>query len=55
MVKKTEKTNKIKKIKKTEKNNNPISYREFKELLSGLTDEELTQVCDWLSSRQRMP
>lgn len=55
MVKKTEKTNKIKKIKKTEKNNNFISYRKFKELLSGLTDEELTQVCDLLSSRQRTP
>ena len=39
---------KLNKIKQPKKENNAMSKKEFNDLLSGLTDEELNQVCDWL-------
>lgn len=41
---------KFKKPLKIKEENKPTPYNDFKELLSGLTDEELTQVSDWLSN-----
>jgi hypothetical protein len=32
-----------------------MSKQEFYSLVEGLTDEELSQVYDWLSNRQRTP
>ena len=46
---------KIKKIKKPEKRNNNLSYSEFKDLLSGLSDEEINRFCDLLSNLQQKP
>ncbi len=39
---------KLNKIKQPKKENNAMSKEEFNDLISGLTDEELNQVCDWL-------
>lgn len=39
---------KLNKIKQPKKENNAMSKEEFNDLMSGLTDEELNQVCDWL-------
>ena len=45
---------KFKKIKPPKKEDNKkLSKEEFNELMSGLTDEELNQVYDWLLSPQR--
>lgn len=44
---------KIKPPKKDNTNNKGLSKEEFNELMSGLTDEELNQVCDWLLNPQR--
>ncbi len=48
---------KFKKIKKpdntTNKKKNKLSFEEFKDIVSGLTDEELNLVGDWLSDRQQ--
>jgi hypothetical protein len=41
--------------KKTKKRNNKMTYLEFKEMLSGLTDEEISQVYGWLSVQQQKP
>ncbi len=46
---------KIKKIVKPSKRNNNMSYQNFRELLSDLTDEELDQVSDWLLDPQQRP
>lgn len=39
--------------KKSIKRNNKMTFPQLKELLSGLTDEEINQVCDWLSVQQQ--
>ena len=52
MYKKFKKT---KKPSKTINKNNKISFEEFKSIVSGLTDEELSLVGDWLSNRQQKP
>lgn len=44
---------KIKSPKKPNKRNNKMTYSDFKKLLAGLTDEEINQVCDWLSNQQQ--
>lgn len=51
----------VKKIKKSKKATAPIcleayvSYEEFKEMMSGLTDEELSLVSAWLLDHQHKP
>lgn len=45
----------VKRIKESEKATAPISYGEFKEMMSGLTDDELNLVSDWLLDRQQKP
>ena len=39
---------KMNKIKQPKKENNAMSKEEFNDLISGLTDEEISQVYDWL-------
>lgn len=55
MQKKFKKNQKTKKPNKTINKNNKISFEEFKSIVSGLTDEELNLVSDWLSDRQQKP
>lgn len=44
---------KFKKTLKTKEKNKPTPYNDFKELLSGLTDEEFNQISDWLLNLRR--
>lgn len=44
---------KSKKAKKPDNKKSKISYQEFKRIVSGLTDEELNLVGDWLLNRQQ--
>ena len=47
---------KFKKLKKpndTNNRKNKLSLEEFKNIVSGLTDEELSLVGDWLSNQQQ--
>lgn len=49
---------KIRNVKKIKKINNisvPISYEDFKEMVEGLTDDELDIISDWLSSLPQKP
>ena len=39
---------KMNKIKQPKKENNAMSKEEFNDLISGLADEEISQVYDWL-------
>ena len=45
--------NKVKVKKQNKERKNKLSYSEFKDMLAGLTDEELNRVSSWLSSRQQ--
>jgi hypothetical protein len=49
MIKKFKNTKKVKQI------NEQMSKQELQDLLWGLTDEELIEVCDWLLNLQRTP
>lgn len=41
------------KIKETKKRNNSLTYAEFKEMVSGFSDEEINRFCDLLSNLQQ--
>lgn len=49
------KMKKLKNPNNTTKKTNNISFKEFKKIVSGLTDDELNLVGDWLSNRQQKP
>lgn len=44
---------KMKKIKNCKEKNNSMTKEEFKELLAGLTDEEISQAYDWLLDQRQ--
>lgn len=44
---------KSKNLKKTKKENSALSFKEFKNLMQGFTDEEINQVSDWLLNLPR--
>ena len=46
---------KVKINKKPAKRNNKMTYIELKEMLSGLTDDEINQVYGWLLIQQQKP
>lgn len=48
-------TKKAKEIKKIKKAPNRITFNEFREMVSGFTDEEFNLVYDWLSNLHKKP
>ncbi len=46
---------KFKTSKKVKQLNEQMSRTELQEILEGLTDDELIEVCDWLLTLQRTP
>lgn len=55
VFKMSRKFKKIKKIEKPQKRNNNLSYSEFKTLVEGFSDDEISRFCDLLSNLQRKP
>lgn len=49
----SKKYKKLKQPTANHKRNNKLKYKEFKKIVSGLTEEELNLVGDWLSNPQQ--